>query len=333
MLRSFGSLLVAITLLMTALPASAQERGPDPLIISVSPEAPQPGQTTTITLSSTPIKLGQAQITWSVNGSVQKSGPGEQSFTFTMGSSQSATVISVNIVPFGGSAITRTFTFRPGSITLVWEANTYVPPFYRGKSLYSPGADVRILAIPQVREPSGALIPSSELTFKWSVDDQGFADRSGLGRDAFYLSGAQLIEDQTVAVDVLRQNGLRAAHAEIVIPRTSPIIRLYKKDPLRGIMYSEAYSGNVRLPDTETTFQAEPYFISGKSREPERVVYTWALNDEPIEPPGSERSVVTLRQTAGQSGSARLSVSVQNADLRRLLQQATEEIRLLFGSQ
>jgi hypothetical protein len=333
-----NALRIICTLLILPLASSpllvyAQEtRGPDPLVVSVTPEAPSPGEETTITLTSSSLDLSRAQFTWKLNNVTKSSGPARRSFTFAMGSGSGTTAVSVTITPLGGATISRTFTFHPGSVNLVWEANTYTPPFYRGKALYTPGADVRIVAIPDIRE-GGSAVPASALTYRWSVDDEPFADRSGLGRDTFYLSGAQLLPDQTVAVDVLRQNGIRAAHAEVTIPKNTPMLRFYKRDPLRGALYSRAYSDTVQLADTETTLLAEPYFISGTVREPERVLYTWTLNDTEVQPQGKERAVLTLRQTAGQSGFAKLSLTLQNADLRRLLQQASQEITLVFGTQ
>lgn len=321
--------------LMVVVPFSIhaqQVRGQDPLVIVVSPEAPAPAETTTITLSSTPVDLSRSMFVWKVNGNIKNTGAGKREFTFTMGPSTSSTVISVAITTPNGEVISRVFTFRPGSVTLLWEANTYTPPFYKGRALYTPGADVRIVAVPDIRDPNGSLVPTSQLTYKWSVDEEPFADRSGLGRNTFYLAGAQLQPDQIVTVDVLRENGLKAAHAELVIPKNSPVIRFYKSDPLRGILYKNAMLGSVKLTNTETTIQAEPYFISGSTRESTYVLYTWTLNNEGIEPQSADKSAVTLRQTTGQSGHGVLSLEVQNADLRRLLQHATEELKVFFGN-
>lgn len=326
---------VFLLALVVAMPFSIyaqQTRGQDPLSIVVSPEAPAPGESTTITLSSTLVDLSRSQFVWKVNGNPKDTGAGIRVFTFTMGPSTSSTVVSVAITAPNGEVISRAFTFRPGSVALLWEANTYTPPFYRGRALYTPGADVRIVAVPDIREPGGGLVPTSRLTYKWSVDEEPFADRSGLGRNTFYLAGAQLQPDQVVTVDVLRENGLKAAHAEIVIPRNSPVVRFYKSDPLRGILYKSAFVDSVKLTDTETTIQAEPYFISGTTRESTYVLYTWTLNNEGIEPQSADKSAVTLRQTTGQSGYGVLSLEVQNADLRRLLQHATGELKVFFGN-
>ncbi len=109
------------------------------------------------------------------------------------------------------------------------------------------------------------------------------------------------------------------------------MVRFYKSDPLRGVLYSEAFNGTIVLKESETTLLAEPYFISGTVREPERVIYTWRLNEKEIQPQGTQRSLITLRQTAGQTGYANLALQIQNADLRRLLQQASAELRIFFG--
>ncbi len=306
-------------------------RGSDQLNISISPEAPAPGTRTTISITSLSIDLSTADISWSTNGAQPSSGPGLRSYTFTMGPSGEGTVVSLSVTPRQGTGFTRSFTFRPGTVTLIWEADTYTPPFYRGKALYAPGADLKVMAVPSVYDNSGSLIPKNELTFKWSIDEEADASVSGRGRDVLYLSGKQLNEQEIVSVEVLRSDKLKVASSETIIPATQPLVRFYKRDPLRGVLYDRSIFGTTRLTDTETTLQVEPFFISGGSREPYRLIYTWTLNDQEVDPQGADRSAITLRQTNGQTGFAKLVVTFQNSDLKKLLQQASATLGVEFG--
>jgi hypothetical protein len=86
-------------------------------------------------------------------------------------------------------------------VTLLWEASTYVPPFYKGKSLYSAGADIHVVAIPQVNDSAGNPIPASDLTFKWEMNGDAYADHSGLGRDTLDFTGRRL-DDEIDAIAV-----------------------------------------------------------------------------------------------------------------------------------
>lgn len=331
----YSALLLALCVLLI-LPGAAAHgqtaRGTDALEIDVQPEAPAPGAQTTITLSSMSLDLNQATISWSVDGSPKASGAGLRSFEFIMGPAGRSTVVSVSITLVRGSVVSRTFTFRPASVLLLWEADTYTSPLYRGQALYSPGAGIRVLAVPSVVDAGGAPVPSSELNFRWQMGGDAYADRSGFGRDALLLSGSQLRNTEEVGVTLLRRDGSRAAAAVLEIPATQPMVRFYKVDPLRGTRYERALSGDVPLIDTETIIVAEPYFISGADKRASAYTHTWRLNGVAVASDGADPSVITLRQQGGAGGSAQLEYDIRSNTLTKLLQTASGALNLLLSS-
>jgi hypothetical protein len=136
-----------------------------------------------------------------------------------------------------------------------------------------------------------------------------------------------------VVVNVLRKDGSKAAKGVVFIPDNNPLVLFYKKDPLRGMLYDHALTGNERLTETETTIVAEPYYISGRSRKSVSNEYSWTLNGESVAPQGNDPAVITLRQNSGQTGSVTLAFSVRNTDVSKLLQTAQASVVLLFGAQ
>lgn len=326
-------LLIFFTVGLFFIPTSSllAQKTIDPISIEVRPEAPTPGVKTVMTITSSSVDLGRAQIVWSVNGTPVSSGSGVRSFSFTMGHVGEVTVVSLAVSPASGSPFTRTFTFRPGAVTLLWEADTYAPPFYVGKSLYSPGAHIRILALPNITDQAGSRINPSNLTFKWEINGDAYADRSGLGKDVLDIEGGQLREAESIGVDVIRSDGSKAGRGDVTIPATSPLVLFYKKDPLRGMLYERALRGNVRLSEQETSIVAEPYYIVGNNRTQSGFTYAWTLNGKNVEPQGSDKGVITLRQTGGQSGTALLSFSIQSTNLKQLLQHATASLQLVLS--
>lgn len=332
-LRTLSFLSLCALFILLPLGLSAQQAGSDPLFIDVQPSSPTPGQKTTITIDSSVFDLGQATIAWRVNGSPVAAGAGVRTITFTMGPAGKTTIVDLTIAPRTGTPFNRTFTFRPGSVTLLWEADTYVPPFFKGKSLYTPGATIRVQAIADVRDSAGNVVPSSELTYKWQMGGDAYADRSGLGRDTLIYDGNILGGSEEVGVDVIRKDGSKAASQVILIKDESPKILFYKKDPLRGVLYDSVLGENTKITETETTIVAEPYYVSGNSRNNPSFMYAWMLNDKEIAPQGSDPAVLTLRQTGAQSGNASLSFSIQNTNVKMLLQEAQARITLLLGTQ
>lgn len=330
-LRVALPLIAASLALLCAGPAAlAQARATDTLEVRVTPSTPAPGERTTIVLTSTSLDLGSAQIAWTLNGNAAAAGAGERTFSFTMGASGRSTIVGVTVTPRQGPRATRTFTFRPGSVILLWEADTYTPPLYKGRALYSAGSGVRILAVPSVSDQSGAPIPASELTFKWQIGEQAYADRSGLGRDLLLITGSQLREEELVGVTVLRRDGSQAAASAIRIPATAPLARLYRADELRGVRYERALAGEEPLTTTETTIVAEPYFLSGGARMQTGFTYSWLLNGKDVAPQGEDRTIITLRQQGGE-GRATLEFSVEGNAYSKLLQRAGAALTFVLG--
>ena len=309
----------------------AQQKSADPLSITVEPEAPAPGAETTITITSSSVDLGSAQIIWSLNGAPVASGSGVRTFSFTMGGVGGATIVALSVDPLQGSSFTRTFIFRPGSVILLWEANTYTPPFYVGKALYSPGANIRILALTSVADSGGVAISPENLIFKWEINGDAYADRSGLGKNVLDITGGQLRQAEIIGVDVLRADGSKAGRGDVLIPTTPPRALFYKKDPLRGVLYEKALRESFQLSEQETTFVAEPYYIAGRSRGSGEFIYEWTLNGLSIDPQGEDKSTITLRQEGSQSGRATLSFSMQNTNLKKLLQQTSATLQLILS--
>ena len=137
---------------------------------------------------------------------------------------------------------------------------------------------------------------------------------------------------EEVWVDVLRKDGSKAAHGALFINDADPVVFLYKKDPLRGVLYNQVLRGSERLTELETTIVAEPYYMSGSSRKAVSRSYTWTMNGKEIAPQGDDPSIITLRQNSSQSGSADLSFSIQSTNPSQLLQNANAMVTLVFGT-
>ena len=60
---------------------------------------------------------------------------------------------------------------------------SYVPPFYEGRSLPSTGAMVRVTALPQISDNGVPLDPTS-LSFVWFLNDTVLTSVSGTGKQS-----------------------------------------------------------------------------------------------------------------------------------------------------
>ncbi|MBX4192174.1 hypothetical protein KW798_01685, partial [Candidatus Parcubacteria bacterium] len=313
------------------LPTLAQAQlVPDPVQFIVAPEIPGPNEKTTIQVQGVGSFLGDATITWRENGKVMLTGAGERTYSFTTGALGTQTSVTVSINSQTQGLIEKSFLFRPSVVNLIWEADTTSPLFYRGKTFYTPGAQVKIVAFPTVIV-SGTRVSNSSLSFQWSHNDDPLPVQSGLGRNILNIAGDELQTSENIALDVYL-GGARVAHGTLEIPASNPALLLYSRDPLRGEMLDVSLPNAISLNSAEITIQAEPYFFSKSSVKAGLLQYTWELNNQEITGPESANGLLTLRQTGQGGGGATVGVSLQNNDPDGLVQTAETALQILFGS-
>lgn len=305
------------------------ESGADPVHFIIAPEIPGPGELVSIEAEGVGGFLGNATLTWSVDGKTVKSGAGETFFTFTAGALGKTSQVRVSIQSSQYGTIVRSFSFTPSRVDLLWEADTTVPPWYAGKALYSPGATVRVFAYPEIMQKGVRAAPAT-LSYRWLLNDVPQLSQSGVGRTSFTFDGSQLHDSETVAVEVFAGT-TAAGRGEITIPAATPMLVLYNKDPLRGILYDLALGAQARLGAKEATVRAEPYYFSRESARRGSLVFSWLLNGNDAAGPATAGGELTLRQTGSGEGSADLSVTLQNTEDTKLLQAAETSLTIKFG--
>lgn len=301
---------------------------PDPLQYTVAPETPGPNQTVYIQVEGVGPFLGNATITWQINGVVVQSGVGLTSLAVPTGPIGTATTVHVSVNSTQG-VYTRDFIFSPSTVNLIWEADTSTPLFYSGKPLYTPGSRIRVIAFPTIIS-GRTQINNGQLSFQWKHNDTLDPSASGLGKYTYTFSGNGLESGEVVSVDVYYKN-TKVGRAEISIPSADPQVLLYTQDPLRGELLDRATSNPYTLTAPEITLRAEPYYFSNSSIRRGAVTYAWSLNDNPVISPDSRPGFLTLRQTGDGSGAASVGVSVQNNESDKFTQLAQNLVTVVFG--
>lgn len=329
--KRLRNILATLALMLgLAVPAVAlAQSAPDPVQFILAPETPGPYAPVTITVQGVGTFLGDASITWTLNGTVAKQGAGESSFSFTTGGIGVQSVVKLSIVSSVQGTITRTFVFTPSTVNLIWEADTSVPPLYRGHALYSAGSPVKVVAFPTV-VVGGKKVAAQSLSYQWQVNDTPAPASSGTGRYTLSFTGSQLNDSENVSVDVYFGT-LKVAHGEVTIPASNPGLIIYDKDPLRGVVWEQAVPPTIALNAPEITLVAQPYFFANSAVRAGTLTYNWALNDSPVSGPDTARGMLTLRQTGQGQGNATLSVGAQNVSDTQLLQSAQTALTIVFG--
>ena len=306
--------------------AHAQIRDTD-IVLSISPQYPNPNQDTNATLSSHAINLDKANISWSVNGQEASVGIGKKSFSFKTGDLGSSTALSATIDTIDGQSISKTLTITGAGVDMLWEASdAYTPPFYKGKTLAPSQGSFKVVAIPNLTNQYGK-VNASNLSYAWTKDGNNQPDSSGWGKSSFTFQNSYLDKGNDVEVNVSDISGSTNASGKITLNTTNPKILFYENDPLLGVKWENALSDGFKINSNGETLNVEPYFFSPKNISSPDLTFDWSLNGTIIQTP-DPKNILSIKPEAGQSGNATIKVDINNTNT--LFQSMTKQITVSF---
>jgi hypothetical protein len=227
-----------------------------------------------------------------------------------------------------GTPLTKTLSYTVADVSLVWEANTYTPPFYKGRSLQSMGATVNILAIPRVYDTNGKPYPASSLSYEWYTKESSNPLYSGYGLDSVTLKNPDTLAPFWVMVKVKDRTGEVRALRTLEIPLTPSYILFYPDSPLLGVRYEDPFMGEYNLTNESLTVVAEPYFAVVDRRTDSSLSYLWTIGTQSLTTPGS----IVLRPEGSGSGAARVRLSITGSGRDAWAQQVKGETTIRFVS-
>src|SRR3989344_3756904 len=210
------------------------------------------------------------------------------------------------------------------SVDLIWEAQTYTPPWYQGRTLPTAESLVRVIALTTT---TGRLGNEKNLNFYWRKDDLDIRSASGAGENAFDYraapSGSNLIE-----VTVTGTDGSVGATGAARIPIATPKIIFYEvKDD--QIDYRRAIK-NLNIITDQTKIIAEPFYFSMTDWLNRRLTFNWSADKQKIEPATEDPRFLTLITKAdSDAGETMLDLKITNTDHPQ--QTASAKLPVAFG--
>lgn len=298
--------------------------------VNMVPENPGPNQMVNVSLVSYSTDINTASITWRVNGGTQKSGVGQKTFSFTTGNTNTTTTLGITIVTKEGETVTKTFSIKPAGVDLIWQTDGFVPPFYKGKTLFSYQNRITFIALPHMTSGNGAEISAKNLIYKWTKDGTVINTASGLGNSTYTFVGSLISRPLDIEVEVTSPNQNGVGTAEVVVSPVDPSVVFYKKNPLYGIEFQKALTGTVGLTDSkELAVFGAPFFFGTLSANAPELLYKWSVNGSSIDSDTSQTTRV-FRQLEGTSGTSNISLQIENS--RKILQLANGNFNLMFGN-
>lgn len=289
----------------SALSAQLQDR----ITIAVQPAFPESNTPLSLTAQSISSDLSRALISWYVNGQRVNEGFGEVGASATTGNLGTKTEIRVEVMNEDGTLLTATRTIQPAEIDILWETDSYAPPFYQGRRLASSGALVHAEAVPRFVRPDGLPIATRDIIFSWRKNGTVIAGASGRGKSYASFSSPELFATDTITVEAESIDGSLRGAANILIPSRTPFVLLYQEHPLFGILFHRALSEEAQLPDTEATLVAAPFYAGAVTADDSRLSYEWRVNRASVAVDPGSPSRITINGE-GSDGLARVELSV-----------------------
>jgi len=206
------------------------------------------------------------------------------------------------------------------SVDILWQGETYTPPFYQGRALWSKQSGITFVAIPQ------SLGNSANLNYKWSKNGTVLGNISGIGKNSLSFVDSILSKPQTIKVEIISNQDEVLASASTIVTPISPTIAVYENNPLYGFMFHRETAGIHKLPQREVTFTAFPLFFSASNRADNVLKYEWRTNIEGVETGDS----VTYRTPDDVAGSSKVQVRISN--INSIMQTANQNFLIQFDN-
>jgi hypothetical protein len=313
----------------SVLNAQSDSLSTTPINIEVLPENPNPNEPVKITVNSFSTDINSASITWIVNGKISKTGIGEKVFILTVGDTGTNTKLDIVVKTKEGETVNNTLNFSPVAVDLVWQSESFVPPFYKGKAMYSHQNNVTIIAIPHIVS-NGKEINPKNLVYSWSKDDRVIESDSGYGKNTFTFEGSLISRPVKVEVRVGSPITGDSGYAHLTMTPTEPTIVFYKKDPLYGIEFQKAIIGDYNIDDiNEINVVSIPLFFGVTEVRSTDLFYKWMINGASLNNESGLNSQI-FRKKEGVSGKSSISLSIENSN--KILQYASENFGLTFNN-
>jgi hypothetical protein len=218
----------------------------------------------------------------------------------------------------------------PSKVDLIYQADSYVPPFYKGKGLNPNQGLVTVLAISGLKNSTGEVISAKNTIYKWKKNGLVLQSSSGQGKDSITFRGGVPLKDTVIEVSVSSLDGSISSTNTLDINNTQTQIVFYESSPVYGIRFNHALPSNVALLGNELVILAMPYFYSTNVAADENLNYTWSIDENKTENQSPKNSFTTRIDNPG-SGVANVNLKINNKAL--IFQVGTNNYKINFSKQ
>lgn len=312
----------ALFLLILPISVRAQTIGStidaQPVTLSILPQYPEPFGEVVVTPQSNSLDLTNSTMTVSVGGKNIYQGT-VQPITVKLGKTGSITQVKVTLST-GGLTNSASAFIQPQDVILIAEPVSSAPPLYLGKPLVPIGGNVRVVAVANFKDARGAILKPSSLSYAWTVDNVQIGKSSGIGKSSLLVASPLQFRARTVSVTVTSSNGTLVGGSTISLVPQEPSVRIYRNDPLLGIQFNRALSGEYSITGAESSLYGAAFSFPVSGGTP---LLEWSLNGTKAHTGNS----ITLRPSGSGEGAASISLTASSDGSGS----ATANLTVLFG--
>jgi hypothetical protein len=278
------------------------------VVLQASPANPNPGDIVRFTVESPLYDLTRGTIRWNINGKIVAEGVGVATVNATVSAKGDPINAIVTVTDSVWGIASDEILVVPLQLDILYDAPTYVPPFYRGRALPSAGGTMRLQAVAHFTQ-NGSRISDKAIVYTWSRNGTVLGSISGLGRSSITIGAPALFGTDTISVRATARDETISAVASVRLASTEPVLTLYEDHPLFGIMFHQALPSQLNQPG-DVSLAAMPYFAPITSLRDANLQYRWTLDDVALVASSTKRNQISL---GGEQNNATLRLNLTHA--------------------
>jgi hypothetical protein len=221
----------------------------------------------TAELRAPTIDTTTALVQWKLGGIAIAQGIGLNETTFTLSTAEPK-LLEVTIVERDGTETKMTQEIRPSDVDILWEAQSYTPPLYKGRALVAAGGKIVVAAVPHINNAA-----PDTFIYTWTQDGLTLGRQSGFGKQSLTTQMPPFGDSTLIGVTVKNLDGEVVGANSVRINPQPVTLQLYQQKPLVGL-WTDCSITLDRAPEVTVGLRALPYYIDG-SFIGKNIQYTW----------------------------------------------------------
>lgn len=269
--------------------------------------------------------VGGTNVLWLENNEIVEEGLGMVTHRVDLGEVGDSVIVTAILgIPGSNGKERVSMNISPAILDVLWEAQTAVPPFYKGKALPSHESLIKTFAIPEF----GTTTPNSIVNYSWKKN-KTISIGDGLNIISAGLFGTWENSSTDVSATAIYKS--LTANKDIKIPSFKPYALFYEISPTQGILTQDTMQSNPTRNSVELSLLAVPFGFANAERNKSQVLYEWTAGKKRIkEGRGSAFEAISLSRSNSPITSGEIVISLLAQNVVNVMQYSENKISWRF---